>query len=1403
MADDYYIGLDMGTSSVGWAVTDPEYRLIRINGKDAWGVRLFEEGKTSADRRLSRGSRRRIDREQARLRYVRRMLQPLVDQVDLDFYQRRKESMLWEDDKSSKEKYSIFGKDGMSDSEFYRLYPTISHLITDMIDHPEKHTDPREYALVIEHKFKHRGNFLQNKEMKDTDQTFDELYTQMLDRLNEAVFQSDDPDSFKDRFPRAEDVAAVLSDREKTVTDKKSALTKLLKSVSSGKSFSAEELKKIQPAFGLLCGKEEDLFSIWPDHPMRSEEMKNCKISLRNKSLEEAVNAFADQFSEEEMELLEGVSQIYDWSCLENLMKDRKGNTYKFLAASRVGLYEDHKADLKQLKMLLKTTDQKLYNEIFRSYSGSKEKNKVTYSDYVGSVNSTKAGKIRGKKISQDLFYERLKKVLNNLDFSKLSEDKRKWCEEQKEDILRKISLGEFLPKQMSSKNGVIPNQLHLKELRKILENAEQIFPVFLDKDETGLTLSERLCSLFSYRIPYYIGPLGQGAEQGTSWVVWKDGQNQGKVYPWDIEDKIDMKATSRAFISRMVRPCTYLPDQKVLPDHSLIYEKFKVLNELNNLKIDGEPLPVHLKQELYETVFSKGKAVTEKKLRKFLVDSGLMDPEQAGKAVISGIDQGFTNKLGTEKFFCEVFGTDRLSDQQRSMAENIVYWSTVYEEGGKLLKEEIQSAYPELTDKQIRRILGNRFSGWGRCSREFFALEGTDQNGCSGTVMDFLWNTNDNLMQILSEKYSFRQTVSERTAGTEKSLFEVNHDDLDDLYLSGPVKRMIWQTIRILREIVEMMGRPPKKVFIEMARGPEEKGKRTVSRKAKFKELYKSIHDDSHNWATEIDKLDEQLFWKKKLYLYLTQQGKDAYTGESVDLDELLHSNSNYDIDHIYAQRWVKDDSLENNLVLTNKKSNSGKKDRFPIDPEIQKKMQPTWKFWLEKGLITQEKYDRLMRKTGFTDEELAGFINRQLVETRQGTKVLASMIRQTSPETKVVYSKASNVSDFRKMFDIPKLRYLNNLHHAVDAYLNIVVGNVYSVQFTDNPLRYIQELDSARTYSLKKLYERKVSRGKETAWIPESNGTISAVKKVVFKGTPLVTYRAVPGHGAISEINLSSAKTKEISTGTYFLPRKTDTGADPAKYGYYDSVFVSSYFLVEYRIKQKKGSKSERILLPLTIADSVKYHSKEDLEKYCQDVLGLDSPSVRWMNIHPKSLLRINGYPMQLLSRTEDRLRMASTAELVIPEHFQLYLMKTIQVSEDGSFRTFTKVLSKEENIKLFDLLIRKFETGLLHAYPHKAKEKPICDSLECSRDAFMRLTEAEQLEVLVRIIRSFSTGLDELKTSFSAFRYLPDPRITNKIFGWEKLAERNNQNAGEVILVLPSVTGLTSKEIDLVQV
>ena len=71
MNKKYNIGLDIGTTSVGWAVVESETQKILRKGKGnnrkaLWGVRLFEEASTAEGRRGFRSTRRRYDRRRNR-----------------------------------------------------------------------------------------------------------------------------------------------------------------------------------------------------------------------------------------------------------------------------------------------------------------------------------------------------------------------------------------------------------------------------------------------------------------------------------------------------------------------------------------------------------------------------------------------------------------------------------------------------------------------------------------------------------------------------------------------------------------------------------------------------------------------------------------------------------------------------------------------------------------------------------------------------------------------------------------------------------------------------------------------------------------------------------------------------------------------------------------------------------------------------------------------------------------------------------------------------------------------------------------------------------------------------------------------------------------------------------------
>ena len=170
----YYLGLDMGTNSVGWAVTDENYQLRRAKGKDLWGSRLFDEAETSAQRRSFRCARRRIQRERARIATLMSYFADEIDKVDPGLYGRLEESKYHLEDRSenNRQKYALFADKDYTDQDYYKDYPTIFHLRKELIENNKGSYDVRLVFLALLNMFKHRGNFL-NESLSDSEGEMD------------------------------------------------------------------------------------------------------------------------------------------------------------------------------------------------------------------------------------------------------------------------------------------------------------------------------------------------------------------------------------------------------------------------------------------------------------------------------------------------------------------------------------------------------------------------------------------------------------------------------------------------------------------------------------------------------------------------------------------------------------------------------------------------------------------------------------------------------------------------------------------------------------------------------------------------------------------------------------------------------------------------------------------------------------------------------------------------------------------------------------------------------------------------------------------------------------------------------------------------------------------------------
>lgn len=1371
----YYLGLDMGTDSLGWAVTDSSYHILRAKGKDLWGVRLFPAAETSVDRRTYRVNRRRRQREVARIGALKELFADEIEKVDPGFFVRLDESKFHMEDRSenNKQKYGLFADKLFSDAEYYKKYPTIFHLRKELLESEEPH-DVRLVYLALLNMFKHRGHFLNSSlQIEGENSNIAESYQMFVDTLKDEELD----------FPEQ-----VSGERLQEIFRSSDSRKKKVENLLAEMNLSKKQKREIQ-FVNLICGLKGKLSELFPDKEY-DEEQKKIAFSFRDSDYEDKENTIQELLDESEMNMIYAVKAVHDSGVLSGIM-----NGERYLSVARVASYEKHKKDLQILKDVLKKYDTKEYFEMFRNESAKSE----SYSAYVGSVKyhgTFRRGLSGGK---QEDLYKHIKKVLE-----KFPQD-----DEGVTYILEEIETESFLPKQLTASNGVIPNQVHAREMLAILKHAELYLPFLQEKDDTGLSVSEKILKLFMFQIPYYVGPLGQEYKDKKGYNVWAERKEPGKIYPWNFEEKIDVKKSAEKFVGRMVRRCTYLSGEQALPKQSLLYEKFQVLNELNNLRIRGEKIPVSLKQEIYHDLFGDGKKVSMTRLTNYLLQNGVISGEEKDSC-ISGIDGGFHNSLSSVGKFKGVFGDTVHTDEHRKMIEDIIFWGTVFGDGKKLLKEKVEEVYGnQLTEAQKKRIFGFKFSGWGRLSKAFLTMEGASKDdGEIKGLIQAMWDTNCNLMELLSERFTYKDKLNEMVTTAEKPLCEWEIEDLDEMYLSAPVKRMVWQTIRVVDEVQQIMGCPPKRIFVEMTRSDGEKGKRTVSRQKKLVDLYKALGKEGKTWSEELSATPESQFRIKKLYLYYLQMGKCMYTGESIELDQLMNDNHLYDIDHIYPRHFIKDDNISNNLVLVKKERNAHKSDSFPIEPEIRNKMMPFWKSLRKKGFLTEEKYNRLTRMSAFTDEEKAAFISRQLVETSQGTKAITQIFEQAFTNSEIVFSKASVVSAFRQKFDCYKVRCVNNYHHAHDAYLNIVAGNTYRVKFTSNPLNFVKEAKKnpnsrENRYNMDKIFEWDVTRNGETAWVAQTKehpGTIQLVKKYLNKNSPLITKLAHEKHGGITQkVTIFSAKKAESGNTDAYIPVKMNDPrlADVTKYGGLMSVAVAGYTLVEYKVAGKTVRSLEA--LPIYLGGS-KNLTEEQMVEYFSNVLQQENKKkvVSDVNIRKKmipmgALIKYNGFYYYLGGKTNADMYIRDAVQVCFAPKDMEYIKKVDKAVSNNDYSekdngVGTTVLTKEKNVSLYKNICEKYALTIF-----KKKKGTIKTIVQKGKEVFEHdLTIEEQCIVLRNLMLNFQTGdsvdLHLIKGSAATGTMQLNKKVSN---------------AEELKLIDQSVTGVFSREIDLLTI
>ena len=1377
MNKDYYLGLDIGTNSVGWAVTDKNYKLMRAKGKDLWGVRLFDEAETAAERRVFRSSRRMNARKKERIKLLQEIFAEEINKVDESFFQRIKESKYYLEDKSDKDcPFALFNDKEFTDKEYNKKYPTIYHLRKELIDNNDKH-DIRLVYLAIHNIIKNRGHFLLGDKKIDAVKNFDNV----LDNLVSASMDL----GIEISCNNVDILERIIKNNEFTKKDKSANLLEYINIKHENKVELNEKTKLLKELLKLITGQKIKLRNLFGDE----EIDKKLDITFDSDKYEEEIIELESVIGDERISTIDKLKKIYDWSILAYILDGEEN-----LSEAKVKIYDKHKKDLESLKYAVKKyLDKDKEKEIFDSNEKSEN-----YVSYTGHYIKNKKKQYVDKRCNQERFCNYIEKCFKDVKAD--------------DDILNRIKYEvskerlSFMPKQVDKKNSVIPYQLHLAELEKILNNASEYYDFLNEKDSNGYTAKEKIIKLLTFRIPYYVGPLNDAhKESGFCWIEKKSNE---KIYPWNFDEIVDKDKSAENFIRRMTSKCTYLIGEDVIPDQSILYSKFKVLNELNNMKINGEKPAIEIKKRIYNELFLKEERVTVKKIEKFF------KAEKAEKVIISGIDGDFKNNMASYIKMKKIIGD---VDKNIDMIEKIIMWSTVLGSEKGMLKKKIKANYSDIiSDEKIAEISKLTFKGWGRLSKKLLTEIRCDISGnINANIIEAMYETNYNFMQLLSNSFEYIKRIEEFNKNinseVENNVLDY-HTITDDLYTSPSVKRAIWQTVVIVDEIRKVIGNDPKKIFVEMTRRNDDK-KRTISRKNDLINLYKNCKDKEHEYIKEfrkngyldnLEKMDESTLRSRKIYLYYTQMGRDIYTGEPIEFASIF-DNDKYDIDHIYPRSKTKDDSITKNLVLTNSTSNSIKSDNYPINPNIQKKQSAFWNILKDKKLISKEKYNRLTRKDEFTDNDLAGFIDRQIVFTGQSTKAVTNILQRIMSDSQIVYAKAENTSDFRKdIIDFVKVREINDHHHAHDAYLAIVVGNVYDVKFTRSAINFVK---SGQRYSLKPdvLYSKDIKTKDEIAWIAGANGTEKTVRDMLKKTSVLFTRYSYCRSGKLFDAAISKTKLKQKTMDEFgYLPIKNNDKEklDMAKYGGYNKIKNAYYIYVEYT---NKNGERERSFERMPIHISKKYKTDKEAANQFVKIIKLKDPIVLIDKVKMRSLVEIDGYKMYIGGKTDSNIYMDSAYQLKridkkdeMNNQYNKYIKKLIKYKSEldnakkekkevRSARREYLGIDKELNVKLFDVLYYKMTNTI---YKNRPGMKNIITSISQGREKIKFASINDQVKLLTEIIKVFKVGGDGIDLTV-----IGGSKSTGILKINKKMSNKNS-----IILINQSPTGLYERKIDL---
>ena len=566
----------------------------------------------------------------------------------------------------------------------------------------------------------------------------------------------------------------------------------------------------------------------------------------------------------------------------------------------------------------------------------------------------------------------------------------------------------------------------YVAELKRLFEIQKE-YHNFIDE-----SFENEYFSIFNRKREYYDGPGNEKSRTDYGKYTTKRDEVTGEFI---TEDNI---------FEKLIGKCSVYSDERRAAGASYTAQEFNLLNDLNNLTVNGRKLSEKEKREIIQKVVTSNTVNIRNIIKKVIKE----DIETFTGARIDKDEKEIFHKFEQYNKLRKSFEADGIDIKAFSVEdldeigeiltlnpdkEAIIKAVLKAQSGGRLL-----SCNDEIVGRlsSFRKKNSSLFSKW-----QSFSLKVMRE------MIPELYTTSENQMQILTRWGVFKSNIDKY-----KEYNKIPAEELLKEIYNPVVKRSVRVAVDIVNALIKKYGYP-QEIVVEMPRdrNSDEQKKRIKDLQKKnekeLKDIKARIESEYGREITGKDFVNNDKL-SLKLKLWNEQDGICPYSGKSISIYDLLDNRFLFEIDHIIPRSISFDDSRSNKvLVYSEENQKKGNKTPYMYLNGIHRE----WNYdaflqhvrdLQKKKKVNKNKADKLLMTDDITKiEVMKGFISRNINDTRYASRVILNTLqdyfRAKDCSTKVKVVRGAFTHQMRVNLKLPKDREESFAHHAVDAML------------------------------------------------------------------------------------------------------------------------------------------------------------------------------------------------------------------------------------------------------------------------------------------------------------------------------------------------------------------------------